>query len=70
MWFPHKNVVHAMLIYARGRLDSKTEAVELVQDSRGVDDRNFLESLCNRTCRNADLKSSFVNFFSLAQFHL
>ena len=31
-----------MLIYAKDRLDSKTEAVELVQASRDVDHKEFL----------------------------
>ena len=42
MLFPHEKVVHAALFYARSRLDYKTEAVELVQASRGVDRKEFL----------------------------
>ena len=42
MWFHRKKVIQAMLIYARGILDSKTEVVELVQASKGIDRKEFL----------------------------
>ena len=42
MLFPREKFVHATLIYTRSRLDSKTKAVELVQASKGVDQKEFL----------------------------
>ena len=63
MWFPRKKVVYDALIYARADLTPKLRQLNLYWPQRALIVRNFLESLHSGSYRNADLKSSFVNFF-------
>ena len=62
MWFSHEKTVIQCWYMPGTDLNPKLRQLNWYRPPRGLIVRNFLESLCSGTCRNADLKSSFVNF--------